>query len=306
MLSFGEAHRIMLPGQVTAIDFTNDGSLVAVSLSTQEKAPVVRVYRTADRELVAELGEEHHAARGVAWGLAGKYLYYNLQTSSRIELWRAPSDGKPKMVAPYPMAQARSLVRDREGDLLAVVGDSVIVWDLRKPKPKIVAHVLGYAEDKGTPMRACFSGDSPRMFIYGTKAGKVVLHDPAEQRDLAEWEAPTELGEYLGCSSTGRYLVAVGFNNNGAWVRDTESGKPVATESFGPDSTVLRYPVFSFDESLLVTFAMNARAYRVPSFEMFTGPPIAGRRTWAVASAWEAPIVGFGIDDDALVLVHLE
>lgn len=97
MQSLGEVHRIKVPGQVTAIDFTNDGSLVAVSLITQGKAPVVRVYRTADRELVSELGKDLHAARGVAWGSAGTHLYYNLQTSARIELWRASSGGTSEM-----------------------------------------------------------------------------------------------------------------------------------------------------------------------------------------------------------------
>jgi hypothetical protein len=288
-------------GKITSIDLTNDAELVAIALERRDGGPSIQVYRCADLSLQAEYAPNVVAGRGVAFVDDDAALMFVTHTSDGATLYLV-DDGAPKKLGEYPARQAEQLIRDRTGARVGIVGDSFIVWS--PAQRGVVAHVSGEAEEAGFLIHGSFASHGNRVFLYGKKAQKIVLHDLTKQEDVDEWHAPYEFGRFVTSSPSDRYIIAVGYNGQGVLLIDTKERRTLAETFFNDDSLFDMLPLFLHDESVLMTWAKNAWLFAPPAFEWAKGPPMSGGATSAACSAREAPVLAFGVDDSELRLVH--
>jgi hypothetical protein len=256
---FKAVRDLKVAGKPKALDFTNDGSLLAIGLYPKSPdGPRVQVIRTQDEKVVAEFGVGAHSCVVVAFADEGRRLCFLLQLNEGgVELWSSAIGKKPERHVPLTTAAARGLVRDGSGRLLAITGVGVTIWD--SSMNAVVTAVLGDAEQAKLPMVAAFGPKEASLFIYGRVSGKIVLDDLKTATETGRW--------------------------------DDSSGRHVA---------------FTPSEKWLITFAGDARAFRLSDEELTTAPKLPGRRTWAAAQAYDAPLVAYGIDDDRLAMLHMD
>lgn len=276
-ITLGEVKSFSTAGRPTSLDFSNDGSLVAVGgYARGMTGGTLKILKTSDGSLVREYAHDAHGCLGVAFVIDSHDVAFLAQRQDGpVELWLT-SEHQPRNLGPYSNSRATSLIRDRPGRLLGVVGTSVIVWDL--VKGEVVANVLGAGND--LLLQAAFAEERPALiYIYGKQPGYIVKHDLRTRQDLASWAAPLghESGTQVLPSPTGRYVTAIGYNASGHWIIDTTTGEKIQTNYSPEDFDSLHY-AFTVDEVALVKLATTARAYRLADRKLIKGPRIKAHR----------------------------
>jgi hypothetical protein len=292
----------VLDAAIASVDVTNDGELVAVGLVREDGRPAVQVFRASDLEMQAEYAPDVSEGRGVAFVEDDSALMFLTHTHAGAKLWLA--DGPTaRVVAEYPGPQARQLVRDETGARVGIIGPSFILWGVEQRCA--IDTILGDAQAAGFLIQASFAARGHRVFLYGKKAGKIVLHDLARQEDVDEWDAPAPFGSYVTSSPSDRFLVAIGYNGRGVYIIDAEKRRTMADKFFDRDTPFQKHPVFLGHESVLLTWASTAWLFALPGFELSKGPAMTGTRTRAAAAARQAPVAAFGVDGNELRVVRV-
>src|SRR6185436_18897404 len=120
--SFGSVEQLTMPGEVTGLDFSNDGKHWAVSFYRPGSVPCVRLYRTEGNKLEAEYGEGATAVLGVAFAHGKDLWYLEHATKGGALVGRLvqvlPKGNKTWGV--WTSLMAKRLTRDRVGRLLGV------------------------------------------------------------------------------------------------------------------------------------------------------------------------------------------
>lgn len=283
---------------VTDLDLSNDGTRLAVALGAGAQGAPVEVRDTADGSVVASLGEGAALAHGVAIVKNDVYFTIPDESSSRVQLMRAPlKGGKAKRVAEYDDDEmVRRLARDESGRFLATLGATMDVWDLSSGE---VARHLKSAE-ASIPVQGCFSADGRSLYLYGIAPGEVVQYDVAKGEEGTRWPAPQPYGEQVAVSRSGRYLACVGQFNAGIFLYD--GAERIMQDTFSEGSSAFRV-MFTDDESLMID---QARYVDLEARERKRMPDITAGQANASAWAWKAPVVAFGNTDGDLRWVRLE
>jgi WD40 repeat protein len=297
-------HRVTLPEVPLALDFSNDGSLLAVAITGYQRSCSIQVYSVEDGSLVAEFGADALQGRGVAFSEDGRLLYFLVQNvEGNFDLYKVSlNGGSPDHIAPYGIGEScHSLIRNCSGTLLAVVGNAIEVWDTEIQE--VVRFIKGASQEKR--VFAAFSADGPYIYTYGTVEGAVVQFDLAENQQLTRWQAPQPFGKQVVVSPSGEFLAAVGWGIEGVFIYNTVSGERFQP-SFYNESAITGLFTFSFDNSLLINLSGGgANAERLLTGECIKGPKFPRSRQAAIASAWEAPVVAYAHEDKSLVWLHL-
>ena len=294
---------LQLDGSATQIDFTNDGSLMAVALAGGDggaSAPCIAVYRTEDGSLVASHGHGGYAGRGVAF--TGDHLHFGVEDARhKVTLMRVPAaGGEPARVAEYHHDEAISaLARSRDGVFLAVLGAGAEVWQLELGE--VVRSKQGV--NRHQPMRACFSPDSRYLYLYGTVEGQVVVLDIAEDEVVHQLPGPQPFGGAISVSPTGEHLYVVGQHTSGAFLYRVPAGERLLSQQYGAGMGQTMPGAFSCDGSALLH---PTDLVRLPSGEIEFLPLASPGRGIAMTSAWEAPVVAYSNYNGDLFWIRYE
>jgi hypothetical protein len=294
---------LQLEGSATQIDFTNDGSLMAVALAGGDgggSAPCIEVYRTEDGSRVAAYGQGGYAGRGVAF--TGDNLHFGVEDAKhKVVLMRVPAaGGEPARVAEYDSDEAvTALARSRDGVFLAVLGAGAEVWELQLGE--VVRNKEGANRDR--PVRACFSPDSRYLYLYGTVAGQVVALDVAEDEVAHQMPAPQPFGGAVSVSPSGEYLYVVGENASGAFLYRVPAGERLLPQQYGEGMGQTMPGAFSSDSSALLH---PTDRVRLPSGKTEFLPIAGPGEGIAMASAWEAPVVAYSNYNGDLFWIRYE
>lgn len=306
---------IELPGQVVDLDFTNDGSLLAVAMLSYGKGAVIRLYSTGDLSIVEEFGEGIHigrktefkpgvfAGRGVAFCEGGKSLYMMMQelNGTDLRLYRAPLDGGKIEERGTFDVKTTGLMRDASGRLLGIVGNALRIVDLSS------FEAIRYIESASPQHRiaASFAAEGPRLYIHGREERGVVLHDLTTNTDVAGWTVPFEFGAQVIASPSGRTLFVLGEHRKGALLLDTQTGQTLLPDYFD-ESSIYSYSAFSSGDSLFVTLLARVLGFRLPEGEtVLRGPRVNAATSTAAVAARDAPIMAFGVGEDELAILRL-
>jgi hypothetical protein len=278
---------------ITAVDFSNDGSLLAVSHVPAAGAKCLSVYRTSDAALVGEYGVG--AGRGAAFSGDGRRVYFLLQNEQGDYEFCAAELGRerPELVARYGGGEMlHALRRDLACRFVAVLGSAVELWDMGSRK------VVRFKEPAApyAAIQAHLSRDGSHLYVYGLRESEVVGLDVPSDTEFGSWPAPTQVGWQVVASPSEEYLVAVAAGQFGVFVYHVPSGTRFRPEVYNDDSFAKPF-LFSHDGSLLITLVITLRGQPLPAGEVVAGPELMAGPPSAVASAWEAPLVAYAIED---------
>jgi hypothetical protein len=301
--------RVILPTLPFALDFRNDGALLACGTGSDERAsPTLRVLATGGGGLVTSFMQPgFESCQGVAFVASGQELVFVMvDESGSSTLWRARLDARdPIALHTYGgSAPPPAIVRARAGARFAVVGEQAEVWDAQTGK---ILRSFAAARP-GEPMHAAFSADGARLYVYGTEAGAVVRYDLDRGDTSGRWAAPTAAGAQVLVTPDERFLVAVGESFQGVFVHDLVTGIQRTTDASGTlalaERTLCTPWVTDPTSSLLCCLKLAPWCFRLPDLDHI--PPAkdliaGGARCLAAAWAWESPLVAFGTLEDASV-----
>lgn len=277
------------------LSLNEDGSLLAVALFGGD-APIV-VLQTKDGKKVAEYG--HGAKMGFGVAFAKKQLYFvTWDEKSAGTLWKCDGKGgKATALSNWKSGfRAHGLTSDPTGNLLAVTGSELNIWDL--DTDTLLRRVP--CSDPAKDLQVAFTSDGKHMWCYGTASSVVIKFSISDWKEHEEVQAPRNFGAQLALSADDRFLVAVGDGFRGVAVHDLEKGARLMQDTmeiftFDEDFDAR---AFAFASGYLVTVIGQAYAMRLPDLE-FTNPSdelheggdLAHHAAWARKSN----LVAFGI-----------
>jgi len=280
---------------ITGLDFSNDGSLLAVTFHPQDEhgklseGACVSVYRTADSSLVAKHGVGF--GRGVLLSGDGTQLYFAAQNAAGdVELRVvALNGGAPEQLATYSGEMIHALRRDESGQSFAVIGNAAEIWDASRRE------VIRFKESEFPDklLQAWFSRDGSHLYLYGLHDSTITKLDIPSDRFTDSWEAPQPTGQQVIVAPSEQYLVAVGASG-GVFVYNMEDDSRFEPSMY--DEQAFGQPfLFSHDSSLLITLEMNLYGQPLPEGQPITGPELRPGIPTAIASAWNTPMIAYGI-----------
>ena len=277
------------------IDFTNDGSLLAVAFVSAGTGSGIAVMDARARA-VPRLVPASRMGRGVAFA-AGQRLYSLADSAGGddVQLCRSDLDGGDQHVmARYTRhPNVRSLIRDQACRHVAVLGNFLEVWDVESGK------VVRFREAKTpeTVVRGAFSYDGNRLYVAGLTPGRIELFDIASDRFSTGWPAPGSYDvAHLAISSGEEYLVAVSEGMYGVSVIDLKTNQEAFPSLYNARTFTNRY-VFVQASAFLAAPEETFEAADMASGSVVLGPPVAPGPATASASAWESPIVAFALQN---------
>lgn len=290
--------QLSFTGRIDSIDFTNDGSLLAVSQAFNRLAPTIFVYRVADGSCVASYGHEDEAGLdglrcgyGARFMDGGQTLWYQVLAGRLALLYRVAAGGEPERVGEHTSQLGRSLMRDREGRRLAILGPNTEIWDLDVGGP--VALLKGHDEIGSGRVQVAFADEGPGIYVLGRDPGRLVLHDLSTRQDLRSWEVPIPDGDHVAVSRSGRYFTVQG--GRGGYLFDGE--RQIYPKVFRQLSS--HYAQFPADESCVLYHSLSLSARTLPeddSRERWGPFEISGRATCS-AKAWDAEVYAWAVKD---------
>ncbi|MCB0167273.1 MAG: hypothetical protein KDI79_23790 [Anaerolineae bacterium] len=278
---------------ISAMDFTNNGSLLAVSYHPREGGNCTRVYRTADASLVGEYGSG--SGLGVVFSGQGEHLYYLIRLEEGdCELCIVvPGKSMPSRIATYGNREMlHALRRNFDGRFIAILGNAVEIWDMAAQE------VIRFKEALNTSVlvHAWFNRDGSHLYIYGLHDSEVTGLDVNNDVIFGSWPALTSTGKQVIVSFSEEYLVTVAGAPRGVFIYHLPSNIRYQPQVYNQDFFAQPF-LFSHDSSLLITLEVALRGEYLATDEVVTGPELPVGIPSAVASAWQAPIVAYAIKD---------
>lgn len=302
----GDIRDLRLPSAARGLDISNDGKLLAIAhgsgkhtvtlVETQTAKTIFQGGPKAQRAWAVALTEQESALHFLTW-----------DENNQATLWRTPLKSlKTKAIRQYSASErVRHLARDRSGRFLAVIGNQIQVWNLEAGRA--VALITGANPD--WVLQACFASQSPHLYVYGLESGVVSLCDPRSEEVLQRWDAPGDIGEQVTVSGDGRFLVACGRSYTGVALHDTHLSQQILADTDGiqefHSTTCGRSFAFSFDSQYLVLVRGRVHLFQLPQVSWLDpGASIheVGTRATCSASAAEAPVLAFGLEEEKRVL----
>lgn len=275
------------------LDLSNDGSLLAAACVADHGSAPIRVFRTADMQLVNEIGRGFRVGNGAAFSGEGSLLYSLVRRDDlRFDFSCTDlKDGSSRLLSTYGDAEyCHSLERSQDGRFVAVVGSAVEIWDMKAEK------VVRFREgaNRRRPIQAALSADGAVLCVYGIAESKISLIDLESGESLGELDAPGAFGKQV--LAAGSVLLAAAEGDRGVFLYELQTKKRLFPEIFH-ENEVNSQAAFSPDGKFLVNYGVILTGFDLVSGEFLFGSEtgLAGRVT-AAACCYGAPMAAFAVN----------
>lgn len=273
---------------VTHLALSPDGDRLALGLAGEGPGGLIEVLSLPGTDSVAKLETNGgFACRGVAF-LSNRTMAFAVQHEmlGNCELKTVDEGGQPERWATYSVDdRIREVVSGGRGQVLAVVGKTVEVWDVAARE--VARSFEGMSPE--VPMRANFDPSGRYLFLSGEEPGWLTCHDLEDHAPLRKWRSPTRIADEVFVSPDGRLVGLIGEGGQGAFLYDLDSGARVLEAVFHEDTPADRM-VFALDGGGVVEASSHFRfdpvAHQSLGVELF--------RVACCAAASHAPVYAFG------------
>lgn len=290
-----------------AIDFLNNGNLVAIAMATGAGAPSVSVFESQTGNLVGDFFSETDFGLGVCF-ISKKEIVALVEHSSgeTVDLLRVNvSDGKVDTVTQFPQSSAvRRLVRTQDSRFVAVSGMGFV--EVIMPSDGSTIRIVQGDEGLGIPIPT-FDSTGHSLYAANLVSHKVIRWDLAENQETGRWDAPQRSCRTLEIARDGQTLCVAGTGvQGGMYIVDTQTGEHHLPALYSSESSPDTVGFLRDGRYLTRRLGSKAGIIDITTGNKIYGPKLPRGRAEITRVAWDADVIGYALPkNNSVFVVHL-